>query len=151
MNCFNNHFCVLYRHKHGRHNKQVNSLIILLKHLGCEVKGFQHQSAGSEREIIQLIATIIQDQIVYQVKSCPPYGILMDNMTVVTSKGQMILFIQYYSRKEEKVKTKFLSVESVLDQSDSCSANAETLFQVFSKKLNELVLEAWRLMVLQLC
>ena len=30
---------------------------------------------------------------------------------------------------------------SVLDQSDSCSTNAETLFQVFSKKLNELCLE----------
>ena len=53
----------------------------------------------------------------------------------------MILFIQYYSRKEENIKTKFLSVESVLDQSDSCSANAETLFQVFSNKLNELGLE----------
>ena len=124
---------------------------MLLEHLRCEIKGFQHRSAGSETEIIQLIAKIIQDQIVDQVKSCPPYGILMDNMTDVTSKGQMILFLQYFCRKEEKVKTKFLSVESVLDQSDSCSANAETLFQVFSKKLNELVLEAWRLMVLQLC
>ena len=29
----------------------------------------------------------------------------------------------------------------MLDQSDSCSANAETLFQVFSNKLNELGLE----------
>ena len=114
---------------------------MLLEHLGCEVKGFQHRSAGSEREIIQLIAKIIQDQIVDQVKSCPTYGILMDDMTDVTSKEQMILFIQYYCRKEEKVKTKFLSVESVLDQSDSCSANAETLFQVFSKKLNELGLD----------
>ena len=114
---------------------------MLLEHLGCEVKGFQHRSAGSEREIIQLIAKIIQDKIVDQVKSCPTYGILMDDMTDVTSKEQMILFIQYYCRKEEKVKTKFLSVESVLDQSDSCSANAETLFQVFSKKLNELGLD----------
>ena len=138
---FNAFYAMYWLAKHCIANKQVNSLIMLLEHLGCEVKGFQHRSAGSEREIIQLIAKIIQDQIVDQVKSCPTYGILMDDMTDVTSKEQMILFIQYYCRKEEKVKTKFLSVESVLDQSDSCSANAETLFQVFSKKLNELGLD----------
>ena len=138
---FNAFYAMYWLAKHCIANKQVNSLIMLLEHLGCEVKGFQHRSAGSEREIIQLIAKIIQDQIVDQVKSCPTYGILMDDMTDVTSKEQMILFIQYYCRKEEKVKTKFLSVESVLDQSESCSANAETLFQVFSKKLNQLGLE----------
>ena len=138
---FNAFYAMYWLAKHCIANKQVNSRIMLLEHLGCEVKGFQHRSAGSEREIIQLIAKIIQDQIVDQVKSCPAYGILMDDMTDVTSKEQMILFIQYYCRKEEKVKTKFLSVESVLDQSDSCSANAETLFQVFSKKLNELGLD----------
>ena len=138
---FNAFYAMYWLAKHCIANKQVNSLIMLLEHLGCEVKGFQHRSAGSERETIQLIAKIIQDQIVDQVKSCPTYGILMDDMTDVTSKEQMILFIQYYCRKEEKVKTKFLSVESVLDQSDSCSANAETLFQVFSKKLNELGLD----------
>lgn len=48
-------------------NKQVNSK--LLKHLGCEVKAFQHRSPGSEREIIQLTAQVIQDDIVDQVKS----------------------------------------------------------------------------------
>lgn len=138
---FNAFYAVYWLAKHCIANKQVNSLIMLLEHLGCEVKGFQHRSAGSEREIIQLIAKIIQDEIVDQVKSSATFGILIDDMTDVTSKEQMILFVQYYCRKEEKVKTKFLSVESVLDQSDSCSANAETLFQVFSKKLNELGLD----------
>ena len=70
--------------------------------IGCEVTGFQHTSAGLEREIIQLLAKIIQDQNVDQVKSCPTYGILMDDMTDATSKEQMILFIQYYCKKEEK-------------------------------------------------
>lgn len=42
--------------------------VMLLEHLGYEVKGFQHRSAGSEREIIQLIAKVIQDEIVDQVK-----------------------------------------------------------------------------------
>ena len=35
----------------------------------------------------------------------------------------------------------FFRGSCVLDQSNSCSANAETLFQVFSKKQNELGLE----------
>ena len=53
------------------------------------------------------------DQIVDQMKSCPTYGsILMDDMTDVTSKEQMFLFMQYYCRKEGKAKTKFVSVES---------------------------------------
>ena len=114
--------------KHHIANKQVNSLLVLLEHLQCEVKSFQHRSAGSEREIITLIAKVIQDEIVDQVKSSATFGILLDDMTDVTCKEQMIIFIQYYCRQDEKVKTKFLSVESVLDQSESCSANAETLF-----------------------
>lgn len=39
------------------------------------------------REIIQLIAKVIQDEIVDQVKSSATFGILMDDMTDVTSKG----------------------------------------------------------------
>ena len=54
--------------------------------IGCEVKGFQHTSAGLDREIIQLIAKIIQGQNVDQVKSCPTYGILMDDMTDTSHK-----------------------------------------------------------------
>lgn len=53
----------------------------------------------------------------------------------------MIFFIQDYCRKDKKAKTKFLSVESVLEHNESCSANAETLFKVFCSKLNELGLE----------
>lgn len=127
--------------KHHIANKQVNSLLMLLEHLQCEVKSFQHRSAGSEREIITLIAKVIQDEIVDQVKSSATFGILLDDMTDVTCKEQMIIFIQYYCRQDEKVKTKFLSVESVLDQSESCSANAETLFKVFCTKLSELGLD----------
>ena len=62
-------------------------------------------------------------------------------MMHVRSKEQMIFFIQYYCRKEEKEKTKFLSVESVLEQGESCSANAAMLFQVFCSKLKELGLD----------
>ena len=77
---------------------------MLLEHLGCDVKGFQHRSAGSGREIIQLIAKVIRDEIVDQVKSSCTYGFLLDDMTDVTCKEQMILFIQYYCKVEEKVR-----------------------------------------------
>ena len=127
--------------KHYVANKQVKSLLLLLDHLGCEVKSFQHRSSGSEREIITLIAKVIQDEIVDQVKSSATFGILLDDMKDVTCKEQMIIFIQYYCRQDEKVKTKSLSAESVLDQSDSCSANAETLFNVFCSRLSELGLD----------
>ena len=91
---FNAFYAIYWLAKHCIANKQVNSLIMLLEHLGCEVKGFQHRAAGSEREIIQLIAKIIQDEIVDQVKSSATFGILIDDMTDVTSKEQMILFVQ---------------------------------------------------------
>lgn len=65
---FNAFYAMYWLAKHCTANKQVNSLITLLEHLGCEVKSFQHRSAGSEREIIQLIAKVIQDEIVDQVK-----------------------------------------------------------------------------------
>lgn len=39
------------------------------------------------------------------------------------------------------MKTKFLSVESVLEHDESCSANAQTLFKVFCSKRDELGLE----------
>ncbi|CAB4013808.1 zinc finger 862-like, partial [Paramuricea clavata] len=138
---FNAFYAMYWLAKQCIANKKVNSLVLLLEHLGCEVKRFQHRSAGSEREIIQLIAKVIQDEIVDQVKSSATFGVLMDDMTDVTSKEQIILFIQYFCKKEEKVKTKFLSVENVLEQGESCSANAETLFKVFCDKLKELGLD----------
>ena len=58
---FNAFYAMYWLAKHCIANKQVNSLIMLLEQLGCEVKGFQHRSAGSEREIIQLIDKSIQD------------------------------------------------------------------------------------------
>ena len=62
----------------------------------------------------------------------------MDDMKDVTSKEQIIVFIQYHCKKQEKVKTKFFSVESVLP-------NAATLFQVSCKKLKELGLDVTRI------
>lgn len=138
---FNAFYAMYWLAKHCIANKQVNSLLQLLEHIGCEIKSFQHRSPGSEREIIQLIAKVIQDEIVDQVKSSTTFGILMDDMTDVTCKEQIIVFVQYYCRQDEKVKTKFLSVESVLEQSDSCSANADTLMKVLCSKLNELGLD----------
>lgn len=46
------------------------------------------------------------------------FGIRMDDMNDVTSKKQMILFIQYFYKKVEKVKKRFLSVENVLEQGE---------------------------------
>ena len=138
---FNAFYAMYWLAKHAIANNNVNSLIMLLEHLGCDVKGFQHRSAGLGREIIQLIAKVIQDEIVDQVKSSCMYGVLLDDMTDVTCKEQMILFVQYYCKMQEKVETKFLSVESVLEQGESCSANAETLFAVFGNKLKELDLD----------
>ena len=46
---FNAFYAMYWLAKHCIANKQVNSLIMLLEDLGCEVKGFQHRAAGSER------------------------------------------------------------------------------------------------------
>lgn len=100
-------YVIYWLTKHSIANKQVNSLLVLLDHLGCEIKSFQHRSAGSEREIITLIAKVIQDDIIDQVKSSAPFGVLIDDMTDVTCKKQMIIFIQYHCRQDENVKISF--------------------------------------------
>ena len=56
---FNAFYAIYWLAKHCIANKQVNSLVMLLEHLGCEVKAFQHRSPGSVREINQLIAKTI--------------------------------------------------------------------------------------------
>ena len=47
---FNAFYAMYWLTKHCIANKQVNSLITLLEHLGCEVKSFQHRYAGLERD-----------------------------------------------------------------------------------------------------
>ena len=60
-------------------------------------------------------------------------------MTDITSSEQMILFVQYFSRKSEKVEAKFLCIKNVLEHGDS--AYAETITSVICKSLESLGLE----------
>ena len=113
----------------------------MLEHVGCEIESFDHRSPNSEREIVELITKVIQDEVVDQAKAATTFGILLGDMTEITCKEKIILFIQYYCWKDEKVKTKFLSVQKVFEESESCSANAKTLFEVLCSNLENLGLE----------
>lgn len=123
-------YAMYWLEKHCIANKQANSLIMLLEHLSCEVKAFQHKSPGLVREIIQLIAKTIQVEIVDQVKPSATFGIFADDMTDITSKEQIIIFMQYQYRTEEKVKQSFSQWGVYLNRVKAVVPNAETLFQV---------------------
>ena len=55
----------------------------------------------------------------------------------------LMTFIQFFNSKTEKVETHFLSVEDVLK--DSTSANAETIFNILTKKLEDCGLQIQKL------
>ena len=60
---------------------------------------------------------------------------MVDDVTDITSKEQCILFIQYYSVAHERTVVRFIDVTSLLDASDSTSADADTIFKVLLQVL----------------
>ena len=132
---YNAFYSIYWIMSHAVANRNVKSLLSLLEEVHCEIKSFNHNSPSSHREIMLLIAKQIKDKVLEDCKEGMTFGLLVDDMSDVTSMEQMIVFVQYYSRKEEKVSVKFLRVENVL--AEAVSADSETLTKLLCKTLEE--------------
>ena len=66
------------------------------------------------------------------------YSLLVDDMTDITSKEQMIAFIQTFLKETNEIFTDFLFIEDVHEKGDSVFANAATLFKVLTENFEEL-------------
>lgn len=99
------------------------------------MRHFQQKSQTALSEIIDLLGKTVQGTYLREVRQGSCYGLMVDEVTDISVAEQMITFIQYYSKAAGKVKTKFLSVNDLLEDSKSADANniTKTLFNNLEK------------------
>ncbi len=123
--------------KHSIANCNINSLLQVVDKVApgttCD---FLHRSPASQREIIILFGDLLKDKVVKKVKASGCYSLLIDDMTDISTKEQMIAFIQCVY--EGEIQTDFLFIEDIHQKGDSTSANAATLLKVVTETLAEL-------------
>ena len=99
------------------------------------MKYFDHKSQGTLQEIFLLIGDTLHQQIIDEVNSSPVFSILVDEVTDISVKCQMVIFIQYLDKLGNPV-VNFLESRDVLG--DSVSADSETLHRALKECTKEL-------------
>ena len=130
---FNGFYAIYWLIKHSIACTNSSSLLQLMQKCGASVFGYKH--FGSFREIMITISDQILEEIITDIKEASTFSIMVDDVTDITSKEQCILFIQYYSVAHERTVVRFIDVTSLLDASDSTSADADTIFKVLLQVL----------------
>ena len=85
------------------------------------------------RLIFLAIGEALMEKVLDSAKKAGCYGLLSNKVTDISVMEILIIFIQFFNSKSEKVETHFLFVEDILK--DFTSANAETIFNILTKKL----------------
>ena len=117
-------------------NKKVLSMLKLLEQIGLDdIKHFNHKSAGSLREIFLTIGEAVEDDNLASLKRASHYGLMVDEATDISVLEQMITFVQFYDRVEEKVKVSFLSIDNLLENFES--ANSEAISSMIVSTLKD--------------
>lgn len=100
-----------------------------------EIRHFQHRSQLAPSEIINLLGKTVQDTYLKEVRQESCYGLMVDEVTDISIAEQMITFIQYYIKADGKVKTQFLSVNDLLEDSETTDAKTitKTIFNNLEK------------------
>ena len=97
-------------------NKKVLSMLKLLEQIGLDdIKHFNHKSAGSLRKKFLTIGEAVEDDNLSSLKRASHYGLMVDEATDISVLEQMITFVQFYDRVDEKVKVPFLSIDNLLE------------------------------------
>ena len=116
-------------------NQKFSSLIELLKIVSPEnMKFFNYSGEETVRSIFLAIGRALMERLLTNVKEAGCYGLLSDEVTDISVMEILITFVQFFNSKTEKVETHFLFVEDILK--NSSSANAETIFNILTEKLN---------------
>lgn len=117
--------------------RKILPLLKLAEEMGLtNLKYFQHRSERSLQELVLTIGNTVKGQIISKVKKSQSFGILLDEVTDVSVKNQMVLFIQYVDIVTKRAEVSFFAVADVLE--DSISANSETLHKVVLRELSVL-------------
>ena len=130
---FNGFYAIYWLMKHA---VSLSSTLSLLKLLDkCGAATFPYKHFDSFREIMKIISDTLLDEIIDDIKDAATFSVLIDDVTDITSKEQCILFIQYYSKSNEKVEARFINIASLLDETTSTSADADTIYEVLKTTL----------------
>ncbi|KAK3107222.1 hypothetical protein FSP39_009772 [Pinctada imbricata] len=117
--------------------RKLLPLLKLVEKMGLSnLRHFQHRSEGSIQELFHTIGDTVKNQIISKVKESQAFGILLDEVTDISVKNQMVLFIQYVDAATKQTEVAFFAVADVLEE--STSANSETLQKVVEKILSVL-------------
>ena len=116
-------------------NKQFLSLMSMMEQSGLDMKYFDPKSQGSLQDVFLLIGDTLQIPVIDEVNSSPVFSILVDEVTDISVKCQMVIFIQYLDKLGNPVVT-FLESRDVLR--DSVSADSETLHRILKECTQEL-------------
>lgn len=110
-------------------NFKIMKLLKFIEHIGLkDLKFFSYRSAVSQREILLTISDTLKNSLIEKLQSVNFYGLMIDDLSDVSSLEQMVVYIQYINPIIGTVQTDFLFIASFLEKSDF--ANSETLFNV---------------------
>ena len=119
-------------------------LIELLRLLKLpNIQYFNHNSAGSAREMFLILGEIVREQVLRKVGKTIFFSILCDEACDVSNKEQLISFVQYVDYDSGKADVKFLVVDNVLKEFQS--ANADAILGILTKQIEEAGLDKKRL------
>lgn len=121
-------------------NFKINKLMKFIEHIGLkDLKYFSHRSAGSQREVLLTLSDTLKNDLIKKLQSSNCYGLMIDDLSDVSSLEQMIVYIQYFDQEHGSVQTDFLFIANLLEKSDS--ANSETLFKVLCENFEAMNLD----------
>ncbi|CAH3158775.1 unnamed protein product [Porites lobata] len=121
-------------------NRKFCSLVNLLKIVSPEnMKFFNYSGEETIQSIFLAIGSTLMERILNNAKKAGCYGLLCDEVTDISVMEILVTFIQFFNLESEKVETNFLFVENILK--NSTSANAETIFNILTQKIDEFGLQ----------
>ena len=117
-------------------NTKFTSLLELVEKMGLSnLKFFEHRSGGSVRELFILMGEMVKSEVVKKAQQASCMGLLIDEVMDIAQREQLVSFIRYVDPDTHEVKTDFLAVNDILE--NSSSANAETIKSVVVKQLSD--------------
>ena len=106
-------------------NKKIIGFLEFLEHIGLsDIQYFQHRSSESCREIFLTIGQEVENQILEKLSKVSSFGLMVDDMSDVSVKEQMICYIQFVDPDTRKVRTDFLFIEDILEKFESADSKA---------------------------
>ena len=108
-----------------------------------DTKHFLQRSQGALREIFLILGKTVQDTCLSKLKQAAHFGLLVDDLAVISVTEQMIYFTQFYNKSGRAVKTGLLSISILLE--DSPLAEASTITNCIIETMDKFALDSRKL------